>query len=556
MSGEGGEGPGDGAGTAPVAPRSETRWWSALRRPVAWGSAIGVLVLVVGVSLTAGALMSDGDDDAAPAASATASATASSAAETTTAPISAADASDAPVEDAVPEVTVSASPSASAAPSPSATPESDPARTLDAPEQVDVFADVELSSLAKCTYPSTDDDTLADINFNVSADRGDSTPGEGTDEISWVSDLKKVKPSELDSLEWAPDGQHAVAMLQRNGAQVWLIDADGSATNISKDYSPETLSPVRWSHEGDQLAYVSKNDDGDHDLVVYDLRDGSSTVVATANRINGYDFEPGGLAIAYGGTFTSSRYRMVWSYYTNVYLVDLVDGTEESVLSHVGFPSFAPDGSGLVVFGDADRDGLQGATLIKRASGYEGAYTAGWVNVGPEAEYSGFLLSAWDRHTAVWSPDGDHFAIVTVGGDHRNDTAVVIADASGTVIARSDADTTRRPVWTADSTTLGFGSGSSVYAIAVESGDASKVRIDGLSGSVKVAGNRFIVRAAACDTTDVQSLVVSKDLTAAAPLSLDGDWFDAGVPYASPDGKILRLLIAPGSSGTGLYLMQ
>ncbi|WP_144018938.1 hypothetical protein [Demequina sp. NBRC 110056] len=464
----------------------------------------------------------------------------------------AAEASAEPAASPTPEppLTASASPSEipTAAPSassePSPTPQPTSSQVEDEPTELDTSGDpfLALSRTESVECTAGGDGSYTDIASPYL--RGASNHAGDADHIRIAGDLGRIPAYEVLDVAWSPDSSTAAVVTRQRETKVWLVEPDGTAVHVSEGLAVEELSPVRWAPDGSGMLFVAVTDGGDHALQWVDTGEGTAFEIARGNRAAGYDIAPNGdIYVAWA----TGRHRMA-AEPASLMRIDSPNGAE-SFVAGAAFPSVSPDGATLAVFGDADRDGAVGATLIDLETGT-------LTPVGPDVPYDGYLTSYFDRHTASWSPDGSRVAGVTGIEANRKHTQVVLAAANGDVLAVEGVTALYRPAWTANSAAVAATDGFTSAAIDRD-GRVTRTVPPAARGPIAAEGSTFVWRAALCGESVERSLSFSADLASVGAVPTAAGWVDAGLPHTAPDGSAtLRALAHVDGSGTALYLTR
>lgn len=225
-------------------------------------------------------------------------------------------------------------------------------------------------------------------------------PADGSPVIE--PDKPLVDDADVQAISWSPDGQWLAVALAPGGGErtvVRLVSPDGAAV---RDLAPGAAAAAlgAWSPSGHMLGITVFGDDaGDGQACLFDLRDGTSTVLAAG---------PAARVCAVSGDGRRAVVRLGRRGARGLELVDLRTGRRTELIpgaeATVADARFGVTGRRLYVHTDAGRDRPALLAVTLRGAAVSGVFT---VAERPDDDLDAVTLDpAGARAVLVWNVDG------------------------------------------------------------------------------------------------------------------------------------------------------
>ncbi len=212
---------------------------------------------------------------------------------------------------------------------------------------------------------------------------------------------------QISGVKWSPSGEWLAFNLAPGGGmnqQVYLIRPDGSGLRRLTDGGIETNWLGMWAQGGKKLAISSNRREPEAmDAYLVDVSTGEFQLAAKNQGI-------GTLTDISADGKRAVLYRMVNRSDSNLYLIDLVSGTEALLTPHEGpgnftLALFTPDGQSVYVTSDQNLENIAFARAVIQADGQPGALEV--VAKRDDAQLEDFILTKDGKTAAlVWNVAG------------------------------------------------------------------------------------------------------------------------------------------------------
>ncbi len=210
----------------------------------------------------------------------------------------------------------------------------------------------------------------------------------------------------VGGIEWSPDGKWIAFSLAPGGGmnvQVYLVKPDGTGLRRLTDGGKETNRLGRFRHDGHKLALGSNRRTGPAiDAYLFDTETGVLELSTENPGLGGYD------DLSRDGKWALLN-RLRYRGSNDLFLVNLATKKGTLLTPHDGPGSysgaFAPDGSGIWLSSNGDRDKVAFAHIAISKEGRPGPIEI--VAAREDAELSSFALNdAGDTAALVWNVAG------------------------------------------------------------------------------------------------------------------------------------------------------
>ena len=266
--------------------------------------------------------------------------------------------------------------------------------------------------------------------------------------------------SEATTVGELVDGRIAYTSYIDGGAEIYVMNADGSGRRALTDNDADEAAPV-WAPDGSKIAFTrSRVNAGPSDSEIYEVSaDGSGERKLTEEGDNWNPaWSPDGTKIA----FVSNRGNTLG----NVYVMNADGGgqtrlTESERFVSNGDPAWSPDGTKIAFTRSREGVVLKSRLYVMNADG------------------SGVtMLSDNDGSDPVWSPDGTKIAFVSRRGAVGHIYVVTSDGTQEMRLTRTGASNTT-PTWSPDGSKIAFvrESGMGGGAFYVMNADGSDARM-------------------------------------------------------------------------------
>ncbi len=165
-----------------------------------------------------------------------------------------------------------------------------------------------------------------------------------------------TKGARIGEPDISPDGEKVAAVVTSRGNQnlaiLELKEGDAGTPEIVTAHSLKRVASPRWSPNGEQIAYLLKDNDGASSLRLYDSRTGEDEVLLEGEENIGWPAWRGGDEILFVSDRSGVYNLYVWS----------IEERRSYPLTHLAggafFPDVSPDGN-EVVFSKYDSKGMK-----------------------------------------------------------------------------------------------------------------------------------------------------------------------------------------------------
>jgi TolB protein len=235
-----------------------------------------------------------------------------------------------------------------------------------------------------------------------------------------------------NSPKLSPDGNSISFISSKNSIrELWLMDFEGNQRKLVSE-KDEDVEDFFWSPDSTKIAYKGKNSDGQHDINVYSVSDGSINEVTNNTAIEKLgNWSPDGEWIVYSVIKTDQILddgdKRVGIFKKNPQGVDEVRLTE-NFEDHD--PMWSPDGKNI-------------AFLSTKGSDYIDI----WVIDANSKEETNITASSSNDYDYDWSPDGKRIVFIS---EREENPEIFVADISlneKPIRLTDNMSTESSPIW-------------------------------------------------------------------------------------------------------------
>lgn len=285
--------------------------------------------------------------------------------------------------------------------------------------------------------------------------RGPSIGGDGAEGLQsvWQTSAGTANAGTADM--WAPDGSVVLSTGQLFSAPAGASDQlYGPVDVIGWTAEPGVLVGL-WDNRDDGALPSPAPDANLYELRTWDIAAWDTDLIASVAQAAGGSLRSDGQEIAFSGSDMHSRSVTAADY--TLRFVDISGDTVRPGVEGLVYPAYQPGGTLVAARGVDSIALLDQGRIVATVPGAENSdweWNYGYLGDTPQGP--------------VWSPDGAYVA-AAVGDDPRT-ARVVVANANGTVIVRSQAGAVEDFTWSGDSRQVGVLIDGSLHVLTPATG--------------------------------------------------------------------------------------